>query len=253
MRFRIFISHCLLVATVGVCGNAKVLAQNDCESCSLDERARIATVRGRLLDADRLLSRSLAVRPRASTAYNLALVKQSRGELLAARGLFQALLAGEYEPLPENRRILVRARLTEVTAELPALVVSFTGNTQATVRIDGRASGGVFPGERLTLRLDPGAHSVHVSTPDGGLREMSIRLSARERRTVSVSIEGPSDSSPSSDTASNRRRPRRIALLVAAGVLLAGATATLVLTLRRDEFPAPPDSFVGSVGALASF
>ena len=174
----------LALAMALITGVSSVRAQEGCRRCALDARARVATREGRLADADRLLSESLKLEPRAATAYNLALVKKSRGELMAAKSLFERLLVDEYGTLNDERRAAVIVRLAEVGESLATLIVTITEGSESVIRVDDVWAGVATPGEELRLQADPGTHSVRASSRDGVRRAARVELVTGEEEHV---------------------------------------------------------------------
>ncbi|MBX3248983.1 MAG: hypothetical protein KF901_17530 [Myxococcales bacterium] len=244
-------------------------AQERCRACELDEAAREATASGRLADADRMLTESLELRPRAATLYNLAVVRQNRGRLVDARLLLERLLSGELGRIPAARRAEVTERLADVLAGIGAVVLALEGldddAERPRVRLDGRPMGVAGPDGTLRLSVDPGSHVLTVYLEDGRVlertfdvepgatREVRVNVLARAVRpapTPLVAIEPPVTPPVSVEERTPRRR--RI-LLAVAGVVAVGGAIALAVGLSRGAEAGPPDTYLGTLHALAAF
>lgn len=157
------------------------------EARALFEGAVQAIEEGRFSDAVTALRRSLALEPRAPTAFNLAVALRGVGEARESRALFDRLLAGEFGPLPEARRAQVQPLRDEVAAEVAQLQVTVEGPDAPTLTVDGAE---VAPSEprAFALELDPGEHVVRATAVDWEPAQRELELSPGESRALSITL-----------------------------------------------------------------
>jgi hypothetical protein len=227
------------------------------------DRARVAAEAGRFEEARDLLRESLDADPRASTAFNLALVLESTGELVAARALYDQLLASEFGALPEDRRARASERRTALSGEIATLRISVTGAPRADVEVDGqprgeaRASGGA-----LRVEVDPGAHVIRGVCEDGNRATLEVAVGRGEVRSVGLSFELPDVRVPDAAAGGTPEAPTDrgtddggvspwLWVGIGAAAVIAGAVVTIVLLAQPSASePVLPEGFLGSAAAL---
>ncbi|MGE0788082.1 MAG: tetratricopeptide repeat protein [Sandaracinaceae bacterium] len=225
------------------------------------ELARVAAEAGRWDEARAHLEAALEADPRASTAFNLALVLESTGELIAARALYDQLLAGEFEALPEDRRARASERRLALSAQVATLRITASGAAELDVRVDDQPRGVVrASGSALRVEVDPGTHVVR-GTSDAGIEIVhEVTVERGEVRTVSLArspapVPEP-EVAPTPVTTSDAEQGDDTGLHVGivvgvAAVLIAAAViVAVVLAPPTTDEPPLPDGYVGAVNAL---
>ncbi|MFK7988434.1 MAG: hypothetical protein AB8I08_20600 [Sandaracinaceae bacterium] len=119
-------------------------------------------------EAERAFRRSLALAPRATTAFNLASVAQRIGHALAALDVVRALEAGEYGAIGT---LEVAALRSEAEASLGTVRVSVTHSGERPVSgieilVDGDRCARLEQRGVASCRVDPGDHVVRATAVD---------------------------------------------------------------------------------------
>ncbi|MAQ13612.1 MAG: hypothetical protein CMN30_02330 [Sandaracinus sp.] len=193
----------IVVVAVGgaVAGPSGTLAQGpvdaaDPEPAQADRETRARTTfelgvaayrGGRLDDAVEALRESLALSPRVTTAFNLALALAQMGRDAAAATIAADLLRGEYGSPDDEQRERVGALLATAEAKAVRLTVVVTGaGDSAWVRVDGG------PREALrderTLWLAQGAHAIEVGASGVASQRSTLALVNGERRRLAFDL-----------------------------------------------------------------
>lgn len=219
------------------------------------------------------MRRALTDDPRASTAFNLALVLESANELVDARTLYDRLLAGDFGELPEDKRALASERRTRLTAGIATLRIGVRGAERADIAVDERARGTARAGEPVRVDLDPGEHTVRARTEDG-LEEMAdVSLGRGEVRSMTLAFapdgaadgrgqgrgdgeRGPSDGvlDPATGARTDEAAPSNDGVFIAIGVGL-GALAVggvILAVVLATQAPGVPEGFLGEATALTA-
>lgn len=180
-----------------------------------------------------LLERSLAIRARAATAYNLALALQLDEQLLAANAMCSALLSDAYGALAEDRRERARARCQQIASSIPRIHVRVdtvgTIDGPIDIQVDGETRVSLESGE-TEIPVDPGEHVVRASARGAMGETVRATFVAGDRRTIPLRLRG-------SEVGDGSRSTRRRRILgVVGGIVAAGAVALgLGLALRPSE------------------
>ena len=136
---------------------------------------------GRFSAAVEYFERSLALAPRASTAFNLAVALRGKGDAVGAVKRLKQLLAGRYGEVSAEQRERVESLLKKANREVASIALRVRGPKNTTVRLDGV----VLPAKRVQrLRVNPGVHRLTASAPDHGAPDRAVRLRPGERRSV---------------------------------------------------------------------
>ncbi len=145
------------------------------------EEARFANARAKFEEA-------LALVRRSSIAYNLARALRALGEPVEAEAMFQAMLAGEYGDVPEERARKAREQLVELSGEIASVRVRFSGRPTASLEIDGERVGEIGS-RQVEHRLNQGTHRVVVVGEDGARAEEEITLAPGESTSVELTLD----------------------------------------------------------------
>gem|GEM_PF-3244533 len=144
---------------------------------------------GRFAEARDLLEESLALTPRAGTAFNLAVANRGAGDLLKARELLDELLQGKYGELSSSQEADARGLHSEIKSQIGKLQISVEGTTEAEVRVDGERAGVVRSGQGpLQVEVDPGRRLVSVSAPDYKEEEREVRVEPGEKVALAFAL-----------------------------------------------------------------
>ncbi|MFK8000613.1 MAG: hypothetical protein AB8H86_13515 [Polyangiales bacterium] len=178
---------------------------------------------GNLQAAERGFRSALGLAPRASSAFNLALVLIDRLQYVEAIVLLRGLERGRYGDAPvSSEELIAHRRLAERGVATLELVTSHPDPLE--LLVNGRESGSVSMGRDLRLRLDPGTYLVRGASVQ--LQELRVQLEAGEhaqrRLLLSQEVSAP-------------RRGLIIGLTVAALVVVAAVTGLTVALLRRGD------------------
>ncbi len=221
----------VLAALASLVAPGPASAQDDAARArDLFDRARAAFDARRFPEARELLEESLTLAPRAPTALNLARVRRSMGELLAAEQTLQSMLSGEYGRLAGARRADVESLLDDVRREVAVVSIRVSGTTRATVAVDGVEAGVVEPGNRLDVRVNPASHVVSVQVPDGGRARAAVSLGPGEHREISLVPAGePTEPVQDDDSDGGGVVSSPWFWIAAVLVVAGGVTATAVL------------------------
>lgn len=232
---------------------------------ALFERGIALAAAGEDAEAADAFEASLALVPRASTALNLAIVRERLGRPAAALRALDRL-AGLPEVAEADRRDAraLRARLAD---QLGALRLRGLPEG-AVVQVDGETQPGEG-GERY-LVVATGAHRVRVDAPGHVGREWRVAVTSGEEARLQVALEAEAPAVPTPaevavaaepepsaaptagaelsverEGADARRRRLAIGLGAAGAVLVAVTTALLVALLPRS-----PDYDGGTTGTV---
>ena len=226
-------------------------AANIAQAQSREDEARALAEQGRLAEARALLVAELSEAPSASVAFNLALIEHSTGDFEEAESLFGRLLGGEFGELPDERRTRTSELMARSGAELATLVLHWRGESEGTLRIDGRPRGALVPGETLRLRLNPISHAISLRA-DGVETAREVHLErGQTRELVLGGAPGPIGSGAVEPGDGNvqeegrgadplettQERPLRRSpwLWITLGLVVAGGVTAAVLLTRDDE------------------
>lgn len=219
-------------------------AQNPAAAEVLFEEARAAMSAGsydiacaRFRDSDKL-------DPAVGTRFNLADCEERRGRVATAWSSFRGV-AAELGP-DDDRKPIAEERAKALEPRLPYLTLQRTSMTPAGVRVllDGVELGEASIG--VALPMDPGTHQLVLLSGSGGEQQRSS-FTLREGQHTSLPVRvfvkpaaPPAELEPASSQrdASGSLSTRRVWMIVAGGVGLAGVTAgavTGVITLDKKS------------------
>jgi len=172
-------------------------AQDGGEQAGDVEQARALFEEGlRALDAgdpmraSAILSRSLELAPRASTAFNLAVAYRRTDRPVDASRLARALARGEYGPLEEARRAQVELLLEATRSAVAELVVSVSGVATAAVSIDGEPAGHTQGDAPLRVLVAPGSRIVEATAPGRAPARVTIHADPGAARQAHIVLGG---------------------------------------------------------------
>jgi len=154
------------------------------------EEGRALYVSGRFKEALRKFELSQRVDPSPGTLLNLASCHEAQGDLLQALSWFKrALLDAEQADDPRRKQLwsdAARERISSLTRSVPVLVLSGI-DTRSQISLDGRALDTPVD----VLRLNPGPHSVVVSTPGKPAFMQQVELVVGQQVTLDVTTSEP--------------------------------------------------------------
>ncbi len=225
---------------------------------ALFERGTRAVEERRFADAQPDLERSLAIAPRAATAFNLVVALEGLEHLVHAGEVCARLLDGGFGELSAPQRVEADARCAGLRSRLAHLVVRATGDVPLEIRIDGRAVGSVAPGARLEAELDPGWHHVSASSTGRPTVERSVSLAEGDR--TELPIEAGANDDAGEDASSRVIAPGPaagsdvglIVGLVLGGVALVGGAVVLGVVLGTAS-PSPSPGDFPVISTLVAF
>lgn len=197
---------------------------------------------GRWNDALAQFERSAAMRPHATTLYNLGFCERALGHPTRAKKYFNQALARDTvtsgtELTPELRAATARY-LAEASAQIATPRVTIS-TADVKVSVDGRPLEPADDGERMlagtrargpgeavpkasfVLELDAGSHEIVVTAPDGRSRVVHDDFDAGTTRELHLEIPALPPRPPPRLETIDRGAPRRTAGLVVGGVGLA--------------------------------
>ncbi|MFK7987373.1 MAG: tetratricopeptide repeat protein [Sandaracinaceae bacterium] len=188
----------LIVCTLAAVGLAGLGSVSSASAQAGPERAHAeelfregndALREGRFAEAQRLFRQSIALFPRASSAFNLALSLRGTGELVGAERVLERLLAESFGPLSAGRRASIESLLAEVSAAIGGIRVTVRGATRIQVRIDGILAGELADRGVLEHRVDPGERLVTASADRRTTAEMQVRIAAGATEDIELRLE----------------------------------------------------------------
>ncbi|MEM9188847.1 MAG: tetratricopeptide repeat protein [Myxococcota bacterium] len=179
------------VALLTAVGDIRAVAQDSSTETArqLFEDAAVAADAGRLAEAESLLERSLALAPRASTAFNLAAVHHEAGEDEQAERMIGEIRRGDYGDVPDAVTERLDGLQSVVRSGLGRLQLEVDGAFDATltVLVDGERWGEVVGASR-ELYLAPGRRTVEVSAGEQQQRR-TVRILKGRSTTAEVIFE----------------------------------------------------------------
>lgn len=163
------------------------------ESLFRDARARLAE--GKTHEACELFQRSDKVQHALGTLLNLAACHEKDGKLSAAWAEFQEASAEAMRAGDKERAAFAQDRVTAIDKALHKIVVDFpSAPGDAKVTIDGtvldRAAWGT------TLPLDPGTHTIQVTSEGSAPWEKKIDASQGGTEKVTIELQKPEAAVP---------------------------------------------------------
>ena len=224
----------LIVAPAGVLRAQSQEPSTDEETARvLFDEAAEAYRDGHLVEARRLLLRSLQLSPRASSALNLAQVQRTMGLPVDAEETLLRILDGTYGIGAESRSERVRQALEEVRRRQARLVVVLRGTAGGQLLLDGEPAGDIGPNDPRPLPANPGPHRVEVITTTGERQSTRIEAAAGERTRGELVL--LSNAAPPEPTQPPERHASRAWLWATLGVVAAGTIAGIVLWRAMDS------------------
>jgi len=190
------------------------------------------------LAAETRFRASLALVSRSSTAYNLAFVLFKQRRLQESIAILRDVL----ESADDDRyREHAQALVTHARGQLATLSLSVTPGT-ARVLVDGEPLSQT--GAPRLLQIDPGTHSIAVSSPGFASQTFEIVVKPGVTLTRAIALERVSGDAPVASTSAPRDRARAEPsantvgpwLTVGVGAaLLAGAVVTGIMAKAADD------------------
>ncbi|MEM7604528.1 MAG: hypothetical protein AAF411_04155 [Myxococcota bacterium] len=243
---------CVLAWSVVLLGATAAAAQSDMSAAGLAAARDLFHEGIQCIDAGDLecavdrLGRSLALRPSAVVAFNLAEAHQERGELVAAAERFrQAARLSE----PGELRRAAEGAVESIVPRLARLRIERSGGGE--VYLDGEqleeALVGVF------FAVDPGEHVAQLRNGPRRGEEARTRLAEGQDGTLLVEltpgVPTPEEVAQAAEQhvtltpRERRERRRRRGVAVAIGIVAAGAIAALVgAVLVEPAYPRRTDA-----------
>ena len=195
-------------------------ADSASEAADLFERGRELTRAGNDREACPLFEKSLALAPALGTELNLARCWAATGRLVAAKQLFEGLVAKTQNANQPQREQLARDGLADVTARMPHLAIE-RGPITAAIRLDDRVVDVAQP-----LAVDPGHHAI---TADGA-RSVTVDLGEGETRTIVLQAAMPELPAPP-----GTHRALLWGLGAGGGAALLAGTVTGIIAIREHD------------------
>lgn len=159
---------------------------------------------GQWADALAAYERSHAIRPHATTQFNIGYVQRALGHLVAARASLKAALARQSmhpDEMDDALTAEAESYLVELERKIPRVTVRVDPagssiwvdshpiaedpSSTAYVVDDSRETGPPAPGT-FVLLVDPGTHEIRIETRDG--RSTSVRLTVEPASSVTVDL-----------------------------------------------------------------
>jgi hypothetical protein len=211
-------------------------ADDGAAAAALFKEGREALKRGDYAVACARLGESLRLDPAAAgTALNLAECEEHTGKLASAWQHFT--LAAEKLAPGDDRKPLIKARLTALEPRLPRLSIRLAPGAPAGAKVVHNAVELGAGSLETPLPVDPGDHVVEVTAPGRMPQRFTLSIAAGETRQIDVTAGAPvSDEAPAA--AAPGTSPLRIAGFVSAGVAAAGlgaAIATGVVAMQKKS------------------
>lgn len=223
-----------LIASVGRADDARDLFDEGTEAIHA----------GRYAQAIERLERSLELRSRPATAYNLVLALELAERPLRAEAVCRALLEGRHGALEDDKREAVSARCVALEAQVPRLIVEprVLGVAAGPLRVevDGRLVARLEGPEPTEVRVEPGEHVVRLGSPGALGESATVRLQIGDRRTLGLTLRA--DGAPDQ----GRRRLRR-GLGIGGGLVGAALIGGILGALLRSS-PGPSAGDLGPAG-----
>lgn len=185
----------LLLSSIAVCSGllaataAAEPSASDVERAKeLFERGKSAMSVGRFAEAEGAFSQSLALVPKASAAFNLAVAFRGMGKPKEASEVLTKLVGGGYGQAPPEMLEQAEVLESEARRDIATLRVTQRGAVRAEVRVDGSPVGSAIDGHRLTIRVNPGARLISLSAPMRERLELTVTIAAGQTKPVSVAL-----------------------------------------------------------------
>lgn len=242
-----------IVIVIAVLSPSPLAAQGtaDDEARALFEEASGHIRAGDLAAGRDLLERSLELAPRATTAFNLAVVLRAMGRSVEAGRYLEALAAGRYGELSSTLRVEIGNLSDQVDGEVVRVVFTTDDSESATVSIDGDEVGTVAANERLEARVDPGEHTVEARTADGRRHQEELSVVRGDYRSVAlIFADVRSENGQTDDGGSFVSSPW---FWIGAAAVVAAAAIVTVLLVSNSEPERIDDEIWGSGTTLLSF
>lgn len=150
--------------------------------------AKEAIREGRFAQAADMLTESLRLERRPSTAYNLAVAHRGTGNINEAIAQLDELLDGEYGRLSRGQRAEVSRLRRELKKDLSELSLVLRAPDAALVRVDGQDRGKATEGEVFRLKVNPGRRQLSVEARGYLPHEHSLKLYRGDRRTLEITL-----------------------------------------------------------------
>lgn len=174
---------------------------------------------------------ALAILPRASTAFNLALVLFDQGRFSEAVAFYDRILSGALGELPSNlSETQVRGHLAQARAGQAVLRLTTEYRAPLSTQVDGDTVGEVRAGVPLRARVDAGRHRILARSSDGASASVEVQVTSGEETQVELR---PTPTAGSGSAESEPRRAWRWAVPLAL-VIAVGAGVGLAFALRSD-------------------
>jgi tetratricopeptide (TPR) repeat protein len=229
----------------------------EAEADTLTEAAREATAAGQVEEAVRLLREALERAPGAARAFNLSLVLRDAGAIVEAVETIDALLAGRWGALPDDRRLRAEEIRAELATRIATLIIRVSGAERVSLQLDDRAIADALEGTALRLQVDPGRHVV-VARADGhdALRR-EVDAAAGRSVTLALALEPVQSPDPILPPPNPHPAPRDegsgvspwIFVAIGAALLIGGGIA-LGVALSSGGDSQAPETFVGRAETL---
>lgn len=135
---------------------------------------------------------AVAEAPNQQHVLALAASLQEGGRFTESIQLYEALLQGEFGPLPAAARDSIGAAMETARNQLATLRIH-TNAENTELDCDGESVGSASPDRPLTLRLDPGPHVVRGQSPGHSAVSQRLQLRSDENHQLhlSLAVSGP--------------------------------------------------------------
>ncbi|HEY6560210.1 MAG TPA: hypothetical protein VI072_23155 [Polyangiaceae bacterium] len=184
-----WMTHRSLFAIVLLAAPAAAEADPEAAAEALFRSGREAAADGDHAQACQRFRESQRLQPAAGTVLNLAICEEQLGQLVEAWQHYHAAL--DSLPAGDSRREIARARLAKLDARLPRFVVQKTASAPPRTRV--RLGRVVFNENSfgVPIPVNPGTHAWVVSSPGRAGRTYTRKVEEGERLTLRVEPGAP--------------------------------------------------------------
>lgn len=162
---------------------------------SLFREAREDMKRGEPQQACPKFEQSYRLAPAIGTLLNLALCEEQLGRIATAWKKLHEFVA--MVPEGDARLPFAKQKISELAPQLPKISIHLGGDGEGTIQLDGIELGG---GREMIVPVDPGEHTLVVTTRTGEREETRITLARSEQRDVLLVFPQPPPEPASSRT-----------------------------------------------------
>ena len=182
---------CLLLLACLIWGTPSWAEPTDADrerAKELFDRGKAAMGVGRFAEAQQSFSQSLALVPKASAAFNLAVALRGTGKPKEASAVLARLGNGDYGPVPPEMSSQAQQLEKETRRDIGTLVVVQRGARRASVRVDGIPVGQAVDARPLLVQVNPGQRLVSVEATLRETKEIAVTVAAGQNHPISFEL-----------------------------------------------------------------